>query len=176
MCALWLRATIDVDGDGTGRFGDAGPWKPSPTLFPAVTAADILNTPPSSLNKKSVVTKQEERGTFAPRSFLFSADAARDEDLAVGQQRRCVLVASGGHRSSSRPRGRGGIVQIRTGEAVAIVIAGFAAVTGNGMTGREVLIGNGALLSGQPIDAGTVVGRGQQDAPVGADSRVEAKG
>src|SRR5919204_4940185 len=39
------RATINVDGDGTGRFGDAGPWKPSPTLFPAVTTADTLNTP-----------------------------------------------------------------------------------------------------------------------------------
>ena len=40
---------------------------------------------------------------------------------------------------------------------------GVAAVTGTGMTarvdGQEVLVGNGALLSDQPIDAGTVVER-----------------
>jgi cation transport ATPase len=40
-----------------------------------------------------------------------------------------------------------------------------AAVTGTGMTarvdGQEVLVGNGALLSDQPIDAGTVVARGE---------------
>ena len=40
---------------------------------------------------------------------------------------------------------------------------GVAAVMGTGMTarvdGQEVLVGNGALLSDQPIDAGTVVER-----------------
>ena len=40
---------------------------------------------------------------------------------------------------------------------------GVAAVTGTGMTarvdGQEVLVGNGALLSDQPIAAGTVVAR-----------------
>jgi cation transport ATPase len=40
---------------------------------------------------------------------------------------------------------------------------GGAAVTGTGTTarvdGQEVLVGNGALLSDQPIDAGTVVER-----------------
>ena len=40
---------------------------------------------------------------------------------------------------------------------------GVAAVTGTGMTarvdGQQVLVGNGALLTDQPIDAGTVVER-----------------
>ena len=62
---------------------------------------------------------------------------------------------------------------------------GVAAVTGTGMTarvdGQEVLVGNGALLSDQPIDAGTVVERAAswrrgQDAHVCADSRLEAQG
>ena len=43
---------------------------------------------------------------------------------------------------------------------------GFAAVTGTGMSarvdGREVLVGNGALLSDQHIDTGTVVERASE--------------
>ena len=42
MRAARGRATINVDGDGTGRFGDAGPWKPSPTLFLTLTTVDSL--------------------------------------------------------------------------------------------------------------------------------------
>jgi cation transport ATPase len=62
---------------------------------------------------------------------------------------------------------------------------GVAAVTGTGMTarvnGQKVLVGNGALLSDQPIAAGTVVERAAswlrgQDAHVCADSRLEAQG
>ena len=63
---------------------------------------------------------------------------------------------------------------------------GVAAVTGTAMTarvdGQEVLVGNGALLSDHPIDAGTVVQRGALAAvtktpmSVCADSRLEAQG
>jgi cation transport ATPase len=48
--------------------------------------------------------------------------------------------------------------------------------------GQEVLVGNGALLSDHPIDAGTVVQRGALAAvtktpmSVCADSRLEAQG
>jgi len=80
-------------------------------------------------------------------------------------QRVCALlrlVAPAAH-GSEHPLAAA-IVQAATERGLTMAAAeGFAAVTGTGMTtrvdGREVLVGNGALLSEQPIDAGTVVER-----------------
>jgi Cu2+-exporting ATPase len=80
------------------------------------------------------------------------------------------LVASA-ERGSEHPLAAA-IVQAATERGLTVAAAeGFAAVTGKGMTarvdGREVLVGNQALLSDHHIDAGTVVERAGELAAAG---------